>query len=322
MVLTVTINPLLERRLFYKSVANGAVNRTENEIYYAGGKGINVSRQLNKLGIDNIALTFMGGASGKKLRSVLSGEGINFTAVQTSNETRSGTIAIDESDNSLTTFIGPSTKISEKEADEFKSKLEKMINNASLVVFAGSSCCEATDTIFPFGIEVCGKLDKPCIVDTYGSHLQACINAAPTALHNNAAETAKSLGKELNSDADYLSLLSELYGKGIKLAFVTNGKLPAYSSKFDFHYKIESPRVNEIDPTGSGDAFTAGLVYGLEHALVYEEFAALAAALGSANAAMRETCEVEKQAADELTNQVKITPIGKKMKVIDDSPTI
>ena len=49
MILTVTINPLLEQRLTYKKVSFKIQNRNGKLKLAAGGKGINVSRQLNKL---------------------------------------------------------------------------------------------------------------------------------------------------------------------------------------------------------------------------------------------------------------------------------
>ncbi|MCK5343130.1 MAG: hypothetical protein KAR20_06990, partial [Candidatus Heimdallarchaeota archaeon] len=61
MVLTVTINPLLETRYEIDSLIQQSTMRAVKEYNYAGGKGINVSRQLNKLKIENLALTFSGG---------------------------------------------------------------------------------------------------------------------------------------------------------------------------------------------------------------------------------------------------------------------
>jgi len=63
-----------------------------------------------------------------------------------------------------------------------------MIYNCSAVIFSGSSPCFATDDIFPFGIELANKYDKISILDTYGGHLQACLEAQPTVIHNNKDE--------------------------------------------------------------------------------------------------------------------------------------
>ena len=51
MILIVTPNPLLERRFTYEQVKPGTVNKSGVTKISAGGKGINVSRQLKKLGV-------------------------------------------------------------------------------------------------------------------------------------------------------------------------------------------------------------------------------------------------------------------------------
>ena len=83
MILTVTLNPLLEHRLTYETLKIGKENRNAKEFYKAGGKGINVSRQLNFLSVDNIAFTFLGGSNGKFLKKLLAEEKINFTSIST-----------------------------------------------------------------------------------------------------------------------------------------------------------------------------------------------------------------------------------------------
>ena len=77
MVLTVTINPLLERRYEYQKVSLHHQNRNGVVTLQAGGKGINVSRQLNELNVQNIALTFLGGANGKAFREAINKDLVN-----------------------------------------------------------------------------------------------------------------------------------------------------------------------------------------------------------------------------------------------------
>ena len=320
MILTVTLNPLLENRLYFESVSIKGNNRANKQAYKSGGKGINISRQLNLFGLKNMAFTFLGGNNGKKLRQILNEEKINHSPVSCKNDTRAASIIIDEKSKSLTTYFEPDSEISEKEVNEFKDKLKKAMNNCSVVVFAGSSPCEATDSIFPYGIEIANKLDKFSILDTYGRHLDECVKQSPTAVHNNIAETEKSLGKSLKSEQDIIEHLKYLYDNKVKLSFITNGDKPTYASKYDFIYKIMSPSVKCIDPTGSGDAFVSGIIYGLEKALVFDDFIRYASALGALNASRWEVCTVNPREAEELKTKVEVEPIGKKMKIIDDSP--
>jgi len=320
MILTVTINPLLEHRLFFDNLYLGKGNRSNKEFFYAGGKGINVSRQLNHLGIKNSAFTFLGGNNGKLLRHCLTEDKIDFSVLTTKSETRIADLIIENSGNRITTLFGVNSEISVEESLEFKNRLDKMIYNCSTVIFSGSSPCITTDDIFPYGIELANKYDKISILDTYGGHLQACIDAQPTVIHNNKEEVENSLGLSLNNEIDKLSYLHDMYSKNIKMIFLTDGSGLIYASKFDFCYTIDPPKMHAIDPTGSGDAFVAGIAYGLENSLVFEDFVKIATALGAANAASLKTCEVTQDEMNLLTDKIKISSTGKKMKIIDDSP--
>ncbi len=95
MILTVTINPLLEQRLTFSKVSSSTQNRNGKLQLAAGGKGINVSRQLNILNVQNIALTFAGGTNGKLLREAIKNERIDFSLFNTHTETRICIVIID-----------------------------------------------------------------------------------------------------------------------------------------------------------------------------------------------------------------------------------
>lgn len=321
MILTVTLNPLLEHRLAYKVLHIGKENRSAIENYKAGGKGINVSRQLNILSVDNLAFTFLGGSNGKLLKKLLTEEKINFTSISTHSETRSSAIIIDESTKMITSCFGNDPKISLTEAEEFKLKLEKMIQNCEMVVFSGSSPCEETNSIFPFGIQVANQYDKISICDTYGTHLKDCIKASPTILHNNIDEVEKSLKVSLRSENEVIDHLKFLYNKKIKQAFITDGTNPSYVSNFDFIFKVKNPKVDTVDSTGSGDSFVAGIVYGWHRNLPFEDSLLIASSIGAANAARFDVCNVTLEKANEIKNQIEVIPHGKKMRLIDVKPT-
>ncbi len=322
MILTVTLNPLLERRISYKNIKYGSENRGGQLNVNAGGKGINVSRQLKNLGVDNIALSFAGGLSGKEFKDFIHHEGIKSVLIRTEAATREALISIEKSGKSVTTCFSLNTVISSREAGEFKIKLEKMIPNYEIIILSGSSPCSETDSIFPEAIEWGIKNDKIVICDTYGKHLNDCLDATPTIIHNNLDEINNSLGLNLKSDDDKIGFLNSLYEKNIKQAYITDGANPFFASNFDFHFKVEVPVVNMVDPTGSGDAFTAGIAMGWENDFIFEENLRTATALGAANAATFDICNLGVDDYLGLKDSVIISPVGKKMKPIDVTPRI
>jgi len=321
MILTVTLNPLLEHRLAYKVLHIGKENRSAIENYKAGGKGINVSRQLNILSADNLAFTFLGGSNGKLLKKLLTEEKINFTFISTHSETRSSAIIIDESNKRVTSCFGNDPQISLAEAEEFKLKLEKMIQNCEMVVFSGSSPCAETNSIFPFGIKAANQYDKISICDTYGTHLNDCIDASPTILHNNIDEVEKSLKISLRSENEVIDHLKFLNAKNIKQAYITDGVNQSYASNFDFIFKVKNPEVATIDSTGSGDSFVAGIAYGWNKNLPFEESLVIASSLGAANSAKYAVCNVTLEEMNSIKNNIEVIPLGKKMRLIDVKPT-
>ncbi|MEE9431507.1 MAG: PfkB family carbohydrate kinase [Melioribacteraceae bacterium] len=321
MILTVTLNPLLEKNLYFKKL-EGSNNRAYKQEYSAGGKGINISRQLNLLGIQNRSFIFLGGANGKKLRAKLEEEQINFSVVSTKSETREATLVFDENENKLTTYFGLNSQISLAEIEQFSDRLEKAILNSSVVVFSGSATSVEASKIIEKGIELCHKYDKVSVLDAYGSNLSELIEKSPTILHNNIDELRISLGLSLTSQKEKLELLNYLNDKNIKLAFITDSKNPTYASKSDFHYEIINPIITEKNATGSGDAFLSGIIYGLEKAMVFNDFTKLASAFGAANAGSWGVCKVKLDEATKFAELVELKEVGKKMKIINDDPTI
>ena len=321
MVVTVTINPLLEKYLRYPTVHAGAQHRNPEVVYKSGGKGVNVSRQLKHLGIHSTAMLFLGGDRGRHLKKIIDAEGIETVPVRSKAETRLATIAEDTQEQNLYTFFEENPVITEQEAEEFCDRLDKVIANSEIMVFSGSSPSPAADIIFPYGIKKTIDEGKVAIVDTYGSHLKACIDASPTILHANRQELQTSLGLNPETDEAYAEVLTMLYQKGVKQSYITNGKDTGYAAQFDYHYRFMSSAVHQLDATGSGDAFLSGIIHGWYYDNPFDEFLPLAMALGAANAASLEVCRVPMEEAEKIVKECRIEPFGKKMRLVDVTPT-
>jgi 1-phosphofructokinase family hexose kinase len=320
MILTVTINPLLEQRFTYKKIVSDRSNRDGKMIIAAGGKGINVGRQLNKMNTHNSALTFSGGTYGKLFRESVRTEGLNVSFIHTKSETRICSVIIHSDECKSQYYFGENSRITKDETDKFITQMEKMIQNCELVIFSGSSPCKETEIIFPTGVELANKYNKISICDTYGRHLENCLSASPQIIHNNKEEITGSLNVKLNNESDILKLLDHLYKNGIKQVFLTDGAKNYYSSNFDFHYKVTVPKIETVDSTGSGDALVAGIAYSWHNNLTFENQTKLATALGTVNAAMFDVCNVSTDEANKIADSVTVEPVGKKMKIINDTP--
>ncbi len=313
MILTVSLNPLLEKTFFFDKVNYNEVNRASSVLLNAGGKGINVSRQLNYLGIDNLATGFLGGENGKRLKSFLYHENIKNSFHQIKSETREGIVIVD-CDNLHTSYFEPDPIIEKNEVDEFIGKTKKAVLNSEMVIFSGSAPSasegESCLRIFTELIAFANKNDKFTIVDTYGYNLKDIYSALPSIAHANKFEIENSLKRILANEDDKIEFLTSELISGIKIFILTDGELPFYAVNQKYIYRIEPMKVDTINSTGSGDAFMAGLIFGLHHNQPFEDILRFATVCGSLNASMMEVCRVPKSAIEDNLSNVKVQKLN------------
>ena len=106
MIVTVTLNPTLDKTLSVPALRPGEVHRARFLRQDIGGKGINVSRALRALGVESIPIGFLGGATGRAMREGLAAEGYDASFLEVPGETRQNLTLLDES-------TGVYTKINE-----------------------------------------------------------------------------------------------------------------------------------------------------------------------------------------------------------------
>lgn len=293
MILTITLNPLLEKVLYFDKVDRNKVNRAKSVKINAGGKGINVSRQLNKFKIDNVATGFLGGENGKRLRSILYKEEIKNSFQQISDETREGIVIVEDT-IFIESYFFPNPIVKSNEVDALIEKTKKAILNCEMIIFSGSSPLfekpEDELKIFNELIPFAKENDKFVLIDIYGPHLSSVLKLQPDIVHSNLEELENSIGIKIENEYQLQDKLKEFYSLGIKIFILTDGDKKFYAINHGFIYEIIPPKVETRNPTGSGDAFMAGFIYGLHHNLPFDEMLLWATASGAANASMIEVC--------------------------------
>lgn len=313
MILTITLNPLLEKVLYFEKVQRNKDNRAVDFKVNAGGKGINVSRQLNKFKIDNLALGFIGGDNGKKLKAILYKEEIKNSFTQISDETREGFVVVEKS-IFLESYFSPNPVIKSNEAEAFVDKTKKAILNCEMIIFSGSSPRfenpEDELKIFSELIAYAKENDKFVIVDIYGNHLSEVLKLKPDIVHTNLDELNSSLQINLKNDEQIIDVLEDFYRSGIKIFIITNGDKRFFAINHGFLYEVVPPTIETKNPTGSGDAFMAGFIYGLHHNLPFEEILTWATASGAANASMIEVCSSDFEYIQSLIPKVKVKKLN------------
>ena len=168
MIYTITFNPSLDYVLKVPELSLGKINRSENEKIYIGGKGINVSRVLNTLGMKSIPLGFIAGFTGKELKSKLIDSGIEPEFIEVREGNTRINIKIKGEVETAINANGPN--INDYSIALLLKQIDDLDSN-DIVILAGYVPSTIDSSIYAL---ICKKLyDKnvPFIVDTSGKHL-------------------------------------------------------------------------------------------------------------------------------------------------------
>ena len=245
---TLTGNLLAERTLELERWSPGKTQRAQRETFQVGGKGINVSKMLTRLGVPNTALCFTGGAPGAECEGWLREHRFSFHAFATSNPTRAGTIVRDTSGaHAETTFLGPDVP---PDASAVRACTEFLDAQPSRQVLAlcGSFPGWSTPALAPLRA-CCDRWTEKglLVVDTYGQALIDLVER-PLALLKINADELRSLG---------LSSIEQI-SKGVERVVITDGpNAVRIRDRAGATENFNPPKVREISPTGSGDVLLA-----------------------------------------------------------------
>jgi len=138
LILTVTLNPAVDRTCRVECLAPGRVNRMKSVHSVAGGKGINVARVLRSFHMPAAAAGFLGGSGGRFIEKSMEEAGIecHFTKIRV--ETRTNTNILGE-DGAVTELLEPGPPVTEKELAQFRKQFLGCLERCGTVVLSGSA---------------------------------------------------------------------------------------------------------------------------------------------------------------------------------------
>lgn len=280
MVITVTLNPALDKFINLDRIDIGQLNRCREISVRAGGKGINVARILNILKRDTLAMSILGGNTGKMIQELMDDEGIKYNISKTYFNTREN-IKLAEK-NGRETEINQQGQVDTVSFSEFKSSLEKHLENASILVLAGSVPAGLPDDIYQDLILLAKKFDVKTILDTSGHPLSAGIKSKPFLIKPNLIELSELAGKKLNSVSDIYQAIQGLLDKGIENVVVSVGEQGALYANNEYCYQIIPPAVTIPNTTvGAGDSMVAALAVSIQEGYEFLDMAKFVTALAT-----------------------------------------
>lgn len=301
MIYTVTLNPSIDYIVHVDNLQLGALNRMQRDLKIPGGKGINVSRVLGRLGVENTALGFLGGFTGDFVREALSSENIATGFVPIKGDTR---INIKLKHGEETEINGQGPAITPEEADELFCKLDSL-GAGDMVVLSGSSPASLGEMYYDRLIEACSSRGVSFVLDTTGEAMRRGISKGPFLIKPNLHELAELFGVEINSFDEIVYYGRKLQEQGAEHVLVSMAGDGAVLITSDGVYRSNAPQGTVRNSVGAGDSMVAGFVGAWAQGKDMKEAFAVGVACGSATAFSDDLAELE--LIRELLEQVEIT---------------
>lgn len=257
MIYTLTFSPSIDYIINIDTLTIGDINRSKNDKFLPGGKGINVSIILSKLNRKSIIMGFLGGFSGNFIKDELDKLNIENDFININGISR---INVKIEGNKETAINGSSPNISKDDIDKLIIKLNKLNENDILIISGNVPDCVSID-VFNNILNNLHKKNVEIIVDNKNEILMESLKYQPLLVKPNKEELEETFNVKLDNDEDIIKYAHYLKDQGAKNVIVSLGDKGAILIDNNNHvYKEKAKLGKVINTVGAGDALVAGFI--------------------------------------------------------------
>lgn len=288
MIYTVTFNPAIDYIAEVEDFKINEINRAVSERILAGGKGINVSVVLKNLGIESIALGFIGGFTGREIQHKVEEFGIKTNFVYMPDKFSRINVKLQSITEGVitkeTAINGEGPKISNEEVNEFMKKIEN-IEKEDFIVLAGSVSRNMKDDIYE---KICSKVKEKgakIVADATGKLLVNVLKHNPFLIKPNKEELEEIFEKDIQTNEEivfYAKKLQQMGAENVLISMDKDGAILVTQNRKILY--SEAPKGKLVKSVGSGDSMVAGFLTGFMKYNDYEKALKMGIAAGSASA--------------------------------------
>lgn len=298
MIYTVTLNPSLDYFAKTDSFNIGKTNRTRDEYILPGGKGLNVSVLLSRLGEDTTALGFIGGFTGAELVRLLEKENINCSFWQTDGNTR---INVKLKGSDITEFNGSGVSLKNEDISALKNKISRL-NEGDWLCLSGSIPKGCSADIYSLLVSSV-KSGVKVVIDASGEPLRAALSAKPFLIKPNIDELGDLFGAKISTREEIEHYAKALQEMGAQNVLVSLGKEGAMLLTREGNTNFEAaPKGTAVNTVGAGDSMIAGFIHRYIKTADFADSLKFSVAAGSATAFS--LWIAEKTLVDEIYNKM------------------
>jgi 1-phosphofructokinase len=258
-IVTVTLNPSMDRTLRIPALTRGAVHRATSATAEAGGKGVNVSRALSAHGRPTIALVPVSGSSVQVFTGLLGGA-TPLETVPIGGEIRVN-VTLLEADGTVTKINEPGPPMRGADVDALLERAAELAARAEWVVGSGSLPPGAPPDFYARLANRASGTARVAI-DADGDALRASITSDVALLKPNHHELEMLAETALPTLAAVIEFATELVRRGVGGVLVSLGPDGAVYVDGEGATHAEAQFDDVLNPVGAGDALLAGFLAG------------------------------------------------------------
>ncbi len=254
MFYTITFSPSIDFLIeTEKQFDRNGLTRYEDYSLLAGGKGINASIILNRLGFETTAITFLKGSMSDIIEDQLKVERVKLISIPSENETRINV----KFNNQINNFElnGPASIINE-DAESKLMKLISKLNKDDVVFIMGKSDMILVEKI----VKNLSDKNIEFVLDIDSKEIMKLLKYKPFAIKPNSSELENLMGVKIRKEKDIVKYGQILINSGLQNLLVSCADKGSYFINKNKTLKIETPNLRVVNSSGAGDSMLAAFV--------------------------------------------------------------
>lgn len=305
MILTVTLNPAVDKTYTSGELITGHVNRMRTVMSLAGGKGVNVTRVLRQYDVPVCATGFLGGYAGSFIEDDLNGRDVACRFIRVDGETRSNMNIL--ADNGyVTEILEPGPDVTKEQLEKFLAQYDNLLSDCELVVLSGSVARGVPEDIYTLLIEKARERGMRALLDTSGESLRSAIGVKPYLIKPNLKELEYLMGHKLVNREAAIEAALAIHEEGIAHVIVSMGKKGLLSVSDDGVYFAKAGKVTVLNTVGCGDCVVASYAMSILKSESIEESLRKATAISASNATTLKSADIPMDVAEELYENITV----------------
>ncbi|OGR68759.1 MAG: hypothetical protein A2081_05065 [Elusimicrobia bacterium GWC2_61_19] len=274
--LIVNLNLAVDKTALVPGFERGRVFRLGGTITLPGGKGVNVARALRSLGLEVPVAGFTSGCNGRWIDAAMKKEGFRtFIENHNAGESRVCYTVVD-AHGRATDLNEEGPEVPAAAQARFLKNFSRLAGQFRVAAVCGRMSAGLKKGFYATLVRLAAARGCFTMFDTSGPVLAEALSAGAEGIKINRAEFEELSGAAY-TPARLAAFFKKHSPKGLKTLIVTDGAGHTHAASLFGLWRVTPPRLGVLkSPTGAGDSFMAGFLFGFLHGYDFERTLRLA----------------------------------------------